>query len=142
MNPIRSETRGVAPWARGGCWVRLNTTISAFCVRRKQAQKMAMLRSQDPVLVGAGAGTNTGQRSAREGFSKASWRADQHLAGARTPAVLLHDAGLLHTPVVLVHDARRGLEEVFVEFWPTRVGVGKQWGTETVRSKTEAKVPS
>lgn len=34
----------MAPWARGGFWVRLNTTISAFCVRRKQAQKMAMLK--------------------------------------------------------------------------------------------------
>ena len=59
-----SQKRGVAPWARGVCWVCLNTTISAFCVRRKQAQKMAMLRSQDPVLVGARAGTNTRQGSA------------------------------------------------------------------------------
>ena len=120
----------------------LNTTISAFCVRRKQAQKMAIekvlpkrrgvLRSQDPVLVGGRAGTNTRQGSAP----------DQHLARARLPAVLLHDAGLLHAPVFAVHDARRRLEEVFVELWPTRGGVGKQWGTGTVRSKTEAKVPS
>ena len=50
--------------ARGWTKAHLNTTISAFCVRRKQAQKMAMLRSQDPVLVGAGAGTNTRQESA------------------------------------------------------------------------------
>ena len=50
--------------ARGWTEAHLKTTISAFCVRRKQAQKMAMLRSQDPVLVGAGAGTNTRQGSA------------------------------------------------------------------------------
>lgn len=77
-----------------------------------------------------------------ECLSEASRGADENFAGARLPAVLLHDGRLLDAPVVLVHDARRGLEEVFVEFWPTRGGVGKQWGTGTVRSKTEAKVPS
>ncbi len=50
-----------------------------------------------------------------EGLPEASRRADQHLARARFPAVLLHDAGLLHAPVFAVHDARRRLEEVFVE---------------------------
>ena len=48
-------------------------------------------------------------------FPKSSRGADQHLARARLPAVLLHDGRLLHAPVVLVHDARRGLEEVFVK---------------------------
>ncbi len=135
----------MAPWARGVCWVCLNTTISAFCVRRKQAQKIAMLKA----VADARGRRKTGGvarpcvRKLRPGHSCqsvagyceakticVSWwggggatqtptqRAaspDENFAGTRLPAVLLHDAGLLHAPVVLVHDARRGLEEVFVK---------------------------
>ena len=44
QDTIQCEKRGVAPWAQGVCWVCLNTTISAFVVSAKQAQKMAILK--------------------------------------------------------------------------------------------------
>ena len=124
-------SRPCVSWGGAGT----NTGQGSACLKVFPKRRGVLRAAKLSVLVsGAGPGTDTPTQRAGA--------PDQHLARARLPAVLLHDAGLLHAPIVLVHDARTRLEEVFVEFWPTRGGVGKQWGTETVRSKTEAKVPS